>query len=691
MAETLHPGSDQETIDRIEGLLRAGDYTAAQNLARGRADDGVGRLAELRVSLDAAGTLEDFVAREITRAHRIYRNTTDSHSRHQTRADALAHLGWLVSVLPDDHPGRAWAQRETAVARATEYSQILDPLRELADHSPTPPTTAELRQRALAGLRALATSQDAPPVDVIHALFDRARQLDPEGDPEREELRTELTTAPHGGQAPTTSSDPSTPLTDTDQKPPVPDAFAQEQPAPDPETADGSVALDVQAPPGTRPEETAAPAEEVLDTASDTPETTGGGVDAQQAPTKNPANDPPEPAFESTDAAPPEPGSDQPANDHITPTTGGALASDDKAQRKADLIVGQADAAASAPATGGPAPRGRVEPLAHHETASVPVTIDGHAIRAGHGPWRAAWEQKGRAEAIRETESYVYSTMREQFQTALEQGRNVRLVLPSNNPEHVQQFIRMASEAGFEITLSARVPPNHLRRMQGIQQLAHHFCEQTLERAALPDELRTEHENLNKILTDAYENQSVHRIDLYSHDGDTPESTHRRLGDPNPGGTPGETTWSKDSHIRDEIDSLEKATVPGQREWINDETLRIHQELSRVGDRDDTYRRARAAINSTIDHLRGELGLEQLNGTRRTEIHTNGDTAHDQQPELFDTHEEPAPGSEHTEQTARRRRAVKSHGNGGLGHTGPPPEHTPAPAPTHSRVHGVTH
>lgn len=378
---------------------------------------------------------------------------------------------------------------------------------------------------------------------------------------------------------------------------------------------------------------------------------------------------------------------------------------DDQDRKHLEVVLGEGQAPAQGEEPEGPARAGAVEQLPEQAPAPDPHTIDGRAIRARHKQWQSTWETQGRAAAITATEADVYATMRDQLQAALRQETNVRLVMPSNDPARVKEFIAMAEQAGFEITLSARIPPAPVRRMQGLAQLAHHFQEQTLQRAALPQELRADHDNLTQILTDAYENRSVHRINLYNHTDHVPASSHRRVGDLNPDGTWGETTWSKHSHIKEEIHKLEEARISkAERRWINDETTRIHQDLPPIEHTHGPYRDAHKAITDTIDHLRSKQGLAQLNETSTVHVHTADGAAPAEHPEPADAHD-PGPRPEEqdghsaeserapAETAPRRRRAGlgAARVDGDMPATSSAehaPAHTPAAAP--SRVRGVT-
>ncbi|MFE3456024.1 hypothetical protein ACFXKD_00660 [Nocardiopsis aegyptia] len=379
--------------------------------------------------------------------------------------------------------------------------------------------------------------------------------------------------------------------------------------------------------------------------------------------------------------------------------------------RGVEFLLSETDTSTPEEESAGPERNGWVDQLPDRGAAPDPRTINGHTIRANQRQWQSTWEKHGRAEALKATEDSVYATMREQFRAALRQDQDVRLVMPSNDPARVAEFIDMADKAGFEITLSARIHPAPIRRMQGLSQLADHFQQQQVERAALPDELRTEYDNLKTILTDAYENRSVHRIDLYPHNDNKAASSHRRVGDLNPDGTWGETTWSKHSHIKTEIHKLEEATIsPTQRQWINKETMRIHQELPPRVNTHGLYRQMHDAITGTIDHLRSKQGLAQLNpdGARNVNMQAADAPTHPEhsQPEVDPHNPGPEPHPDERAQhpgvpeprreptgeptphesapVARRRRRVDAARVDGHVNTGPVETHAAA-ASVHTR------
>ncbi|UOE22258.1 hypothetical protein NI17_024140 (plasmid) [Thermobifida halotolerans] len=327
----------------------------------------------------------------------------------------------------------------------------------------------------------------------------------------------------------------------------------------------------------------------------------------------------------------------------------------------------------------------RVHEIPRLDAGEGPHTIDGRRLRAAHRDWQPTLERKGRAAAIQAVDPKVYEQMRRQFEAAMNADRDVRLVLPSNDPERVEEFVRMARERGYEVTLSARIPPVPQRQMSMLSQLNEHFHNRTLYHAITPDESRSEYANLKQILSNAYQEQSVDRIELYPRTGRTPAVIHQLTGEIGADGRNHNLVWSKDTHIQDEIEALERARLtPREQDHIRDETQRIADNLPEPEEVHGDYREARDHIADGVDYLRRIQGLAPLDKDRARRATVEAESTHPDEHAPDNAEAAPQPRGEDTDWHPKEPSPEHEPGPEPDSKPGREPVLTGAPAPTHT-------
>src|SRR5699024_4027868 len=186
--------------------------------------------------------------------------------------------------------------------------------------------------------------------------------------------------------------------------------------------------------------------------------------------------------------------------------------------------------------------------------------IDGRKIRAADKRWQRLLEGKGgRSAARKKVDPKVYEQMRKQLKKALDNDTDVHLVMPTNDLEQLRQFISMAREYGYEITLSARIPPEPVRVLETVEQLNSHLHKGHPERAISATESRQEYANLREILSTVHQEHLVDRVECYPREGVTTDPTsvirNHLIGDQdNP-------RWSLGGTVEEHISFLERSEV----------------------------------------------------------------------------------------------------------------------------------
>lgn len=308
-------------------------------------------------------------------------------------------------------------------------------------------------------------------------------------------------------------------------------------------------------------------------------------------------------------------------------------------RRQATIEVGTATATAAAvnrpPAptapehSEGPEPRqGQVsttDPGAHQQTGEGPTRIDGRQIRAEDNQWQKIWEKQGRAEARRLTDPVVYDKMRTQFRQALASDRDVHLVMPSNDPAMVKEFINIAREHGYEITLKAAIPPNPMWALGVAEQLHNQIQQGTPERAMSLPECRAEYTNLRQILRDVHSEHLVDRLELYPREGVTTDTTpvirDHLIG------TPDNPQWSLNTPIEKHINALDSAQVTDPEDGrLRTRVAEMVEQLPSINEVPEHQRWAHQQVNEVLNFIERTNNERQpyKDTARRTTMNIGG-------------------------------------------------------------------
>lgn len=362
--------------------------------------------------------------------------------------------------------------------------------------------------------------------------------------------------------------------------------------------------------------------------------------------------------------------------------------------------------------------QGSVETLPQAARQEQPHTIDGRDLRMNHG-WHKTLDKSDYVTAASEVDPLVYQDMRKKLSKALDSGNDVKLVLPSNDPDQVRAFIDMAKERGYQVTLSARIDPNAQRAIDGAQAITDHLVNGSVHHAIPSEYARKEQRRLQQILTECDQDKLVDRIDLYPRTGADPAVSKRLIGDRTPEGQLTGATWNMRSSIAEEIKQLRSVELsPQEAQRIRQQMHSIYEQLPGEEKlRSEGEVRARTEVVDALNYLASDQGLAPLDPDSARNVDISG---HDP---LVDHHggpektseEHPPPPEEppypEKEHTAPEREPAMA----GAGPTSPPtreealaaahtpdsgavrrPPSSPKPTPTapgngpvtHSRVRG---
>src|SRR5690606_25214997 len=132
-----------------------------------------------------------------------------------------------------------------------------------------------------------------------------------------------------------------------------------------------------------------------------------------------------------------------------------------------------------------------------------PVVIDARMLRIEHPKWESTLLKQGRSAALSRIDPDVHREAAKRMKKALEAGRDVRLVLPSNDPEAIVARIKQAREAGYTVTLAVRVTPDVARTLDTVAALDRHVRNRTAGQAVWPAEQNAELRRMQAVLEKA--------------------------------------------------------------------------------------------------------------------------------------------------------------------------------------------
>ncbi|GAB3214267.1 hypothetical protein GCM10027294_53250 [Marinactinospora endophytica] len=247
------------------------------------------------------------------------------------------------------------------------------------------------------------------------------------------------------------------------------------------------------------------------------------------------------------------------------------------------------------------------------QAASTLVRLDARDWRAKHRKWGPTLRSQGRAEAIKQVDKDVHTKMLKECRKAFDQGKDVQLILPANDAQAIADYINLAREHGYAITLAVRVSPDAKRELDVLGHLHEHILQGSAHQAITPAQQRAELATMQTVLTQAHADQLVDKIMIYPADSTTPAYVNELRTEHDQYGNRTHSLWRNSRSVTDAINDLRRRPLSAaEQHEVRQEVTRIGRELPSADQVTEKNRPLREEVARGLNQLAQAMGMDPI-------------------------------------------------------------------------------